>query len=160
MANQYGNLGRVYQTRGKLGKAIEFYKKSLALFKEIDAKKITRKSNPYWMKHKHQIQLHRSLFPPPFYPPPYTYYFSKSNPPNLLSISTSLFFYPHPPPLISTAPLPLPHAHKKFYPGREKTRLHMWCVFTQNFGNLRSQYSELKTEVNGGLYSMFSVRYT
>ena len=37
MANQYGNLGVVYQTRGELDKAIAFYEKAVALFKEVGA---------------------------------------------------------------------------------------------------------------------------
>jgi tetratricopeptide (TPR) repeat protein len=35
MANNYGNLGNVYQTRGDLEQAEAAWKKSLALFQEI-----------------------------------------------------------------------------------------------------------------------------
>ena len=38
MANQYGNLGNLYQTRGDLDRAEEMYRKSLALFREVGAK--------------------------------------------------------------------------------------------------------------------------
>lgn len=38
MANQYGNLGVVYQTCGKLDKAIEFLQKSLDINKELGNK--------------------------------------------------------------------------------------------------------------------------
>ena len=37
MANHYGNLGAIYQTRGELDRAEEMYEKSLALFKAVGA---------------------------------------------------------------------------------------------------------------------------
>jgi tetratricopeptide (TPR) repeat protein len=39
MAIAYGNLGLAYRTRGDLDKAIEYWKKSLALFTEIGVKR-------------------------------------------------------------------------------------------------------------------------
>lgn len=38
MANQYGNLGNIHQTRGDLEKACESWRKSLDLFSDIGAK--------------------------------------------------------------------------------------------------------------------------
>jgi lipopolysaccharide biosynthesis regulator YciM len=38
MANQYGNLGNIYRTRGELDKAEEYWQKSLALFTKVGAK--------------------------------------------------------------------------------------------------------------------------
>ena len=37
MAAAYGNLGRVYQTRGDLAQAAAMYKKSIALFQQLGA---------------------------------------------------------------------------------------------------------------------------
>jgi tetratricopeptide (TPR) repeat protein len=34
-ANQYGNLGSVYKQRGDIGKAREYWEKTLALYKKI-----------------------------------------------------------------------------------------------------------------------------
>ncbi len=38
MASDYGNLGIVYQTRGDLDKAIEYYEKSLVINQELGRK--------------------------------------------------------------------------------------------------------------------------
>ncbi len=38
MANQYGNLGNVHQTRGELEQAVQMYEKSLALNTELGRK--------------------------------------------------------------------------------------------------------------------------
>jgi len=37
MANQYGNLGNIYQTRGDLDEAEAMYRKALGLFRDVGA---------------------------------------------------------------------------------------------------------------------------
>ena len=37
MASEYGNLGNIYETRGDLDKAREYWEKSVRLFQEIGA---------------------------------------------------------------------------------------------------------------------------
>ncbi|MBU2549237.1 MAG: tetratricopeptide repeat protein, partial [Proteobacteria bacterium] len=43
MANQYGNLGNVSQTRGDLEQAEAMYRKSLSLFESLGAKPMVEK---------------------------------------------------------------------------------------------------------------------
>lgn len=38
MATQYCNLGNIYRTRGDLDRALKYWKQSLALFQQLDAK--------------------------------------------------------------------------------------------------------------------------
>ena len=38
MASDYGNIGNIYKIRGKLDKACDYWKKSLELFSNINAK--------------------------------------------------------------------------------------------------------------------------
>ena len=38
MASEYGNLGTIYNTRGDLEQAYEYWRKALALYEEIGAR--------------------------------------------------------------------------------------------------------------------------
>ncbi len=49
MANQYGNLGTLYKTRGDLDRAEEMYRKAMELFRHVSASPKVENVERFWV---------------------------------------------------------------------------------------------------------------